>query len=86
MPRKGEEEGRPAKGAKRKKDARKQVSLTISQKGESERKRQSERERDIYIYIYICCEVINWSKFGLFNGYKLVQVRVTNWSKVIFAL
>ena len=20
-------------------------------------------------YIYMCCEVINWSKFGLFNGY-----------------
>ena len=23
----------------------------------------------IYIYIYACCEVINWSKFGRFNGY-----------------
>ena len=40
----------------------------------------------IFIHIYICCEVISWSKFGLFNGHELVQVRVINWSKVIFDL
>ena len=28
----------------------------------------------IYAYIYICCGVIIWSKFGLFNSYCLVQV------------
>ena len=37
-------------------------------------------------HIYICCEVINWSKFGFSKGYYLVQVRALNWSKVIFAL
>ena len=26
-------------------------------------------------YIYMCCGVIIWSKFGLFNSYYLVQVR-----------
>ena len=30
----------------------------------------------IYIYIYICCEVIIWSKFGVFKCYYLVQVGV----------
>ena len=23
----------------------------------------------IYVCMYMCCEVVNWSKFGLFNGY-----------------
>ena len=44
----------------------------------------------IYIYIYgilyICCEVIIWSKFGLFRGYYLVQVGVIIWSKFVFCL
>ena len=30
----------------------------------------------IYIYICICCEVIIWSKFGVFESYHLVQVGV----------
>ena len=30
----------------------------------------------IYMYIYICCEVIIWSKFGVFKCYYLVQVGV----------
>ena len=29
------------------------------------------------------CEVISWAKFGVF---KLGQVKVINWAKVIFAL
>ena len=28
----------------------------------------------IGVYIYICCEVIIWSKFGVFGSYYLVQV------------
>ena len=46
----------------------------------------SQREREIYIYIYICCEVNSWSKFGGFQSQYLGQVKVNNWSKVIFAL
>ena len=38
-------------------------------------------------YIYICCEVIIWSKFGVFGSYYLVQVgflEVIIWSKLVF--
>ena len=42
---------------------------------------------DMFIYIYchidICCEVIIWAKFGLFERYYLGQVRVDIWAKVI---
>ena len=40
-----------------------------------------------YIYIDICCEVIIWSKFGVFGSYYLVQVgflEVIIWSKFVF--
>ena len=38
-------------------------------------------------YIYMCCEVIIWSKFGIFGSYYLVQVgflEVIIWSKFVF--
>ena len=28
----------------------------------------------IYIYISVCCEVIIWAKFGVFQSYDLGQV------------
>ena len=40
----------------------------------------------MYIYIYMRCEIINWSKFRVFQSYELGKVKVINWSKVIFAL
>ena len=36
--------------------------------------------------LYICCEIIIWSEFGVFNSYYLAQVRGIIWSKVIFDL
>ena len=36
------------------------------------------------MYTYVCCEVIIWSKFGLFRGHYLVQGGVIIWSKVAF--
>ena len=41
----------------------------------------------IYIYMCMCCEVIIWSKFGVFGSYYLVQVgflEVIIWSKFVF--
>ena len=52
----------------------------------SARKSRQQVGLKAYIYIHTCCEVIIWSKFGLFNRHYLVQVRGIIWSKVIFEL
>ena len=41
---------------------------------DARRGRQTQIETDTHIYIYICCGVIIWTKFGLFNSYYLVHV------------
>ena len=38
----------------------------------------------IYIYMRACREIINWARFGHFEGYCLGQVRVTIWAKFVF--